>query len=48
MLIAIITINKLQIHQIDVKVTLLNGVLMIRFTEITRGVCYQWKRKESL
>jgi hypothetical protein len=48
MLITIITINKLQIHQIDVKVTLLNGVLMIRFTEITRGVCYQWKRKESL
>ena len=35
MLIAIITINKLQIHQIDVKVPLLNGVLMIRFTEIT-------------
>jgi sRNA-binding regulator protein Hfq len=32
MLIAIITINKLQKHQIDVKVALLNGASMMRFT----------------
>jgi hypothetical protein len=47
MLIAIITINKLQKHQIDVKVALLNGASMMRFTwNNSRGLLSMDKKRK--